>query len=209
MTTNIELINLNLNVDCKSLPENFEFKILNMSHLTDIHDLLNNNYIKNPNCGVRTIFTKDYLYWYLKLVPAGFIIGLTFKQKLVGMICSQFFDVIIHQTSLKVPYISLLCVHAKIRNLGLASCLINKISHIILKTGMPYTLFTTIEYDSEYATFTSKLESTSTSKSKSTSTSKSESKTESKSESKSESESDITRLLCEVELCVVPLNCAK
>ena len=169
----------------KSLPSGFELKVLSLHYLTDIHGLLNNNYIEDFDCDIKIVFSKDFLYWYLKYIPPGFIIGLIYKKKLVGMICSQFIDMIIHDTKLKMPYINLLCIHNKLRQLGLASYLIDKMKKSILQMDIHSALFTQIEYDHD------------------------DSESVSKSVSVPKPKSDKINLFCETQLYAIPINYQK
>lgn len=125
-----------------NLPDGFSLKTLNVCHLGKIYHFLNTNYIKNEAEEFKTIFHKDYLYWYLKYVPPGFIIGLLNKNRLVGFVTVTFIDMIIYDTKVKIPYINLLCVHLKLRKLGLANILLNKIKHMLSEINLPYAFYT-------------------------------------------------------------------
>lgn len=131
-----------LSIECQPiLPDGFTLKTLNLTQLDEICDFLNHNYTENSECGLRAIFCRDYIYWYLKYIPPGFIIGLIHKRKLVGLITAMFTDMIIYGTKLKVPYINFLCVHSKLRNLGLATILIDQMKLSISKMGLMYALY--------------------------------------------------------------------
>lgn len=130
-----------------ALPDGFVLKNLNLSQLDEICNFLNHNWIENLECNLQTIFSRDYLYWYLKYVPPGFIIGLVHKRKLVGLVTAIFIDMIIYGTKLHVPHINYLCVHSKLRNLGLATSLITRIRQAIVRDGFKYALYVTNIYD--------------------------------------------------------------
>lgn len=124
------------------LPSGFEFKTLNLNYLNEIHSLLSNHYVEDTNHIVRLVYPKDFLYWYLKYIPDGFIVGLIYKNKLVGLITAIFLDMIIYGNELKVPYVNLLCIQKKIRDLGFAPMLIDEIKLRICDLGINYALFT-------------------------------------------------------------------
>jgi len=103
-------------------------KILNLSHLDEIHALLNNHYIDHSEGIYRIVYPKDYLYWYLKM--SNHMIGLvTEKNNLVGFIVSIPINIIENDVTKKINYINLLCVHKSLRLHGLASVLINKMKN--------------------------------------------------------------------------------
>ena len=123
------------------LPEGFVLKTLNLTQLDEICNFLNSNYTEQSECGIRTIFGKDYIYWYLKHILPGFIIGLTHKCKLVGFVTVLIMDIMINGTISKIPYINFLCVHYKLRKLGLAHILINHVKLTVYNSGYHYGLY--------------------------------------------------------------------
>lgn len=124
------------------LPKDFQLKTLNQSYLEEVHSLLKEHYIEDAKHIVRLIYSKDFLYWYLKLVPPGLMIGLVYKNKLVGLITAIFLDMIIYGNKLKIPYVNLLCIQKKIRKLGLAIFLIDEIKKRIHQKEINCALFT-------------------------------------------------------------------
>lgn len=134
----------------KSLPNGFQFKTLGLSYLEEIFGLLNNHYIEDSQHIIKLVYSKDFLYWYLKHVPPGFIIGLIFKKKIVGMIAALFIDMIVCGKKIKVPYINFLCVQSKIRNLGFGLFLIDEIKERLSKIGITYALFTGLKPITKY-----------------------------------------------------------
>ena len=103
-------------------------KILNLTYLDEIHALLNNHYLEHPDGIYRVVYSRDYLYWYLKMAPDGWIIGLVSdKNKLIGFIAAIQLDIMDNDISKKIAYVSLLCVHRAVRSHGMASILINEI----------------------------------------------------------------------------------
>lgn len=139
----IKIINSGLiQKQSENLPNGFKFKTLGLNHLDEIFSLLNNHYIEDDQHIIRITYSKDFLYWYLKYVPAGFIVGLLYNNKLVGMITAIFMDMIVYEKEIKVPYINFLCLQSKIRKLGLGLFLIEEIKSRLTKIKITYALFT-------------------------------------------------------------------
>ena len=127
------------------LPDGFKFKTLGTAYLDEIHGLISNHYVEDKQHLIRLVYSKDFLYWYLKYIPAGFVVGLVYKNKLVGMVAATFLDMIIYNIKMKVPYINFLCVQSKIRNLGLAPLLMDEIKARLCQINMSYALFTSMK----------------------------------------------------------------
>ncbi|XWV24496.1 mg747 protein [Tupanvirus deep ocean] len=140
--TEIKIIKADISQKNINLPNGFAFKTLGISNLDDIYGLLNNHYIEDEQHIIRLSYSKDYLYWYLKYIPSGFIIGLTYKNKLVGMVTASFIDMIIYGKEIKVPYINLLCIQSKIRKLGLTPLLLDELKSRLCNIKITYALFT-------------------------------------------------------------------
>lgn len=145
-TTNegIKIIRTDNLIKTDKLPDGFEFKTLGTDYLDEIYNLLINHYLEDENHITRLTYSRDFLYWYLKYIPSGFIIGLIYNKKLVGMITATFLDMIIYGKEIKVPYINLLCVQSKIRKLGFGLFLINEIKSKLYKINISYAIFTGI-----------------------------------------------------------------
>lgn len=126
----------------KVLPEGFKFKTLGTNYLEEICALLTNHYTENDEHKTRLTYSRDFIYWYLKYIPEEFIVGLTYKNKLIGMITAMFIDMIIYEKKIKIPYINFLCVQTKLRNLGFGLFLINEIKKRLSKINIIYSLFT-------------------------------------------------------------------
>lgn len=141
-TKEIKIISENITEKKGEIPDGFKFKTLNLSYLDEIHKFLLNHYIEDDQHLVRLVYSKDFLYWYLRYIPPGFIVGLCYKNKLVGLITASFFDMIVYEKKIKVPYINLFCLQKQVRNLGLAICLIDEIKNRILKMNLNYAIFT-------------------------------------------------------------------
>ncbi len=135
-----------------NLPIDFSIKVLNTSHLEEIYNLINNHYADDNHKIYRQTFSKDYIYWYLKYIPAGFVIGLLYKEKLVGMIATMFIDMIIFNQKLKVPYGGLLCIQKKLRGYGLSKLLITEIGRKLSKINLNYVFFSSqIKFDKSFS----------------------------------------------------------
>lgn len=129
----------------QTLPKNFEIKTLGLKYVNEIHKLLVNHYVEDQDHIIRLSYSKDFIYWYLKYVPPEYIIGLTYKNKLVGMVTVMFMDMIIYDKKNKIPYIDLLCIQKKIRKLGLARYLINEAKKRIMCLNISYGISTSSE----------------------------------------------------------------
>jgi hypothetical protein len=141
--TEIKIIDKNiLKKKKENLPDGFRFKTLGLNYLEEIYGLLNNHYIEDEQHIIRLTHSKDFIYWYLKYIPAGFIVGLTFKNKLVGLVTATFIDMVVYEKEIKVPYINFLCIQSKIRKLGLAPFLMDEIKERLCKINMTYAIFT-------------------------------------------------------------------
>lgn len=110
-----------------TLPAGFTFKTLSIKHLNEINDLLSLNYIENFNGLTRLIYSKDLLYWYFKDISPGLIIGLMLGSRLVGMISAKIEKMILINEYADVAIINFLCVHKKLRSVGLCKLLIIEI----------------------------------------------------------------------------------
>ncbi|XWV25728.1 N-myristoyltransferase [Tupanvirus soda lake] len=140
--TEIKIIKSDIPKKNVELPNGFAFKTLGTNNLEDIYGLLNNHYIEDDQHIVRLAYSKDFLYWYLKYIPHGFVVGLIYKNKLVGVVTACFVDMIIYGKEIKVPYINLLCIQTKIRKLGLTPLLIEELKSRLCNIKMTYALFT-------------------------------------------------------------------
>ena len=124
------------------MPNECRFKTLSPKHLDEIYGLISNHYVTDEQNIIRLTYSKDFLYWYLKYIPPGFVVGLVLKRKLVGVIMALFIDMVIYGKELRIPYVNFLCLQSKIRKLGLAPLMINEMKSRLLKNKMAYALFT-------------------------------------------------------------------
>lgn len=134
----------------QQLPDGLTFTTLNLSYLSEIHLLLSHHY-GHINDNLRIVYSRDYLYWYLKYIPHGFIVGLIYQKKLIGVATATFIDMTIYNTNLKLPYINLLCV--QLQNDKLKSLLLDEIHARIDKLGFKSTLYVD-DYKTDISTTT-------------------------------------------------------
>jgi len=132
------------NKNSQTLPIEFSIKLLDRSDTREIHSFLNDNYVEDTQCGLKTFLELDYVYWYLKRVNKGMALGLLYKKKLIGMIMSQENEVRIGREIRRVFCVGYFCVHKKLRNMSLGKELQRKMSDMIvissLKDGIPPTV---------------------------------------------------------------------
>lgn len=133
-----QLDNVNIN-----LPDGFQFRILGSHHLQEIHSLIKNHYCTDSQNIYRIYYHKDFIYWYLKYIPPGFVVGLTYNNKLVGLITSTFVDMIVYDKKIKVPFINLFCVQNRIRKMGLGISLMDEMKKRLCDIKLTYALFST------------------------------------------------------------------
>lgn len=137
-----EIIDKKLSVVSTMLPDGLEFKTLGTRHLDEIHKLISNHYVENNI--VRLIYSRDFLYWYLSYIPTGFVIGLVLGKKLVGVVTAMFIQMTAYGNIIdNMPYINFLCVHSKIRQLGLGNLLLDEMSNRLVKNNIKCALFCT------------------------------------------------------------------
>ena len=100
----------------------------------NVIDFLNNNY-QSKESRISQKKKKKFLRWLL-LIPNytnKLHIGIKYKDKFVGTIFGSIFDINIYQKKTKATEINLLCINKKLRNLNLASILINESARVTFK----------------------------------------------------------------------------
>lgn len=123
------------------LPEYLDFTMLNVSHLSEIYYLINHHYQEDNDHLTRTVYSKDYLYWYLR--NAKIILGLTCNKKLIGLVTATIITIKINDRTFELPKIDLLCLQKKVRKCGLMSMLINELNNQIILDGYYNAVFCT------------------------------------------------------------------
>lgn len=126
----------NYNIHTIELPYKFSFKTLHTAYLDEIYNLLTNHYIEDLHNITRTMYSRDYLYWYIKNIPIGLVVGLIYKNKLVGLITAKPIEIIVDDNIMKTAIINFLCVQTKIRKKGLAKFLVQEIQNRLNKMGI-------------------------------------------------------------------------
>lgn len=124
------------------LPLDFNFKTLGTNHLDEIFNLLNNHYIEDDQHIVRLIYSRDFIYWYIKNITSGLILGLLYKKNLVGIITSMLTEIMVNDEKIKIAYIDFLCVQTNIRGIGLGTCLYEEINLRLRNMGIMRIYFT-------------------------------------------------------------------
>jgi glycylpeptide N-tetradecanoyltransferase len=88
-----------------------KFKILNISHIDQIYQLLNCNYFDTSD-SIKILFPKKYLKWYLQ---NSLIIGMVYNHKLIGITSIKKIPMIIENQIIPVNFMGLTCINRKIR----------------------------------------------------------------------------------------------
>lgn len=132
------------------LPDGFYFKTLDISYYKEIWSLICNHYHEDSQHLSRFTYSKDFIYWYLKNIPDGFILGLIYNSKLVGIIAATFIDMIIDNNKMTLPYINLLCLQSKIRNYGLESDLLFEIKRRLSTINLNTVFSATVKFNQSF-----------------------------------------------------------
>lgn len=123
-----------------NLEPSIKFKTLNISHLNEIHNLINDNYRKDPDNIIKTMFSKNFLLWYFKYVPKGLNMGLVYKNILVGVVTVIIVDIMIHTQKKKTAYINFLCINSKLKDTELDNYLVDEIKKRLISLGINHDL---------------------------------------------------------------------
>lgn len=128
----------------ESLPDGFNFKNLSKKYYEDIFELIKNHYLEDEQEIVSLFYSKEYIYWYLSMVPDKFCIGLIYKTKIVGIITAILMNTKINDKNINLPYVNLFCLQKKIRKLGFGVIMMNEIKNRLSSIGLDYCFFTTM-----------------------------------------------------------------
>lgn len=123
------------------LPEGFSIKELDTHYLDEIYQLLTYHNLEDEHNIIRFTYSRSFLLWYLKNISDGLLLGLIYQKKLVGTISAIIIEMILDNSILKVPYVNLLCIQKKIRNLGLAAKLIEEMKIRLNRMGYQQGIF--------------------------------------------------------------------
>lgn len=83
---------------------------------------LNNHYFDG-----NILYDKHYYFWLLSNIPKNLAVGLSLNNKLIGTIFAIPMDFMLKNNHLKIANIRFLCIHKKLRNLGLSKILIKEL----------------------------------------------------------------------------------
>lgn len=118
------------------LPDDFKFRTLDLKYIDEIHKLLLTNYVEDDDNIIMLTYTKQFLHWCLKKSPKNLIIGLTYRNNLIGLITATITKTIILGKMVNIPTINFLCVQKSLRNIGLAGYLIEEIRLRLVKMNI-------------------------------------------------------------------------
>ena len=121
-----------------NIPSFLKIKTLNIKYLDQIHNLLNHHYKEDKYQTIRHIYSKDYLYWHLKMVYKNLFIGLVYQKKLVGMVSVIVHDYNINSKNTKMAIIEFLCVQKNI--IGTEKYLLDEVKNRINQMGIKYII---------------------------------------------------------------------
>lgn len=100
-------------------------KNLNIKDIDLIHQFLSYNYLIDNDQGITQIYSKDYIYWYLKNVPSELMIGLFYNNKIIGCCFGKNIQLIINNETKKYIQIRFLCISTKLKNIGYEKMLLD------------------------------------------------------------------------------------
>ena len=145
----------------------FQLKTLSISHLDQIYQLINENYITDEMNILRYSYGKDFMKWYLRIAHPELIIGLTCNERLVGMVIGSLIKINSYKSLIvkqpnesvcsinssfeKIPYINFLCVHHKLRSHGLSKMLVKELELRLDKIGIRSFVFQTPTRSTEFS----------------------------------------------------------
>ena len=106
----------------------------------DVYKLLKHHYSEDNTSKIHPYYSREYIDHILSI---GFGLGISAKDKLVGFIYCSIDKLNINHTVHKVGNINYLCVHTKLRTLGLAELLIKGITFMAQQSDIKIGMFTT------------------------------------------------------------------
>lgn len=132
-----------------SLPDGFMWDTLDLevpSILTELYNLLRDNYVEDDDCLFRFDYPSDFLIWALK--PPGWKlewhcgVRVAKNKKLVGFISGIPATLNVHSQTIKIVEINFLCVHKKLRSKRMAPVLIREITRRVNLHGIFQAVYT-------------------------------------------------------------------
>eukprot|EP01056_Protomagalhaensia_sp_Gyna25_P001473 Protomagalhaensia_sp_Gyna_25__1472@NODE_174_length_4646_cov_70_358585_g136_i0_p2_GENE_NODE_174_length_4646_cov_70_358585_g136_i0NODE_174_length_4646_cov_70_358585_g136_i0_p2_ORF_typecomplete_len419_score78_06NMT/PF01233_19/1_1e65NMT/PF01233_19/8_5NMT_C/PF02799_15/2_5e57Acetyltransf_9/PF13527_7/3_3e09Acetyltransf_9/PF13527_7/7_3e03Acetyltransf_10/PF13673_7/0_013Acetyltransf_1/PF00583_25/0_15Acetyltransf_7/PF13508_7/0_38Acetyltransf_7/PF13508_7/4_4e03_NODE_174_length_4646_cov_70_358585_g136_i03196 len=130
-----------------TLPPPFEWKVTdikNPTELTEVADLLSENYVEDDDACFRFDYSAECLHW--ALTPPGYQkgwhLGVVANNKMVAFISAIPAEISVHGKVLKAAEVNFLCVHKKLRHKRLAPVLIKEITRRINLTDVWQAIYT-------------------------------------------------------------------
>eukprot|EP00030_Apusomonadida_sp_AF-17_P002017 a2288_552.p2 GENE.a2288_552~~a2288_552.p2 ORF type:complete len:432 (-),score=185.28 a2288_552:57-1322(-) len=145
----IERVYENIKQDPYSLPEGYEWSdivIDEPAQLTEVYDLLHENYVEDDDAMFRFDYSREFLVWALK--PPGWLVTwhagvrVSKSKKLVGFITAIPAEIVMRGTPVRQVEINFLCVHKKLRHKRLAPVLIKEITRRVHLQGIFQAVYT-------------------------------------------------------------------
>ncbi|XP_037702571.1 glycylpeptide N-tetradecanoyltransferase 2 isoform X2 [Choloepus didactylus] len=132
-----------------SLPQGFMWDTLDLGVaevLTELHTLLNENYVEDDDNLFRFDYSPAFLLWALR--PPGWLpqwhcgVRVSSNKKLVGFISAIPASIRVYDSVKKMVEINFLCVHKKLRSKRVAPVLIREITRRVNLEGLFQAVYT-------------------------------------------------------------------
>ena len=132
-----------------NMPKGFEWSEIDISdpdQLTEIYDLLYQNYVEDDECMFRFDYSRDFLNW--ALTPPGYLkqfhlgVRSSKSNRLMALITGVPAKVRVYEEEKDMVEVNFLCVHKKLRSKRLAPVLIKEITRRVNHTGVFQAVYT-------------------------------------------------------------------
>ncbi|KAJ1788683.1 glycylpeptide N-tetradecanoyltransferase [Coemansia sp. RSA 2399] len=116
------------------------------AQLQELHGLLLNNYVEDPDASFRFNYPLELLRWVM--LPPGFNkswhVGVRSSEsgELIGFISGVPFDIMVRDRTMPMAEINLLCLHKKLRSQRLAPLLIKEVTRRVHLVGIFQAIYT-------------------------------------------------------------------
>ncbi|KAJ2550016.1 glycylpeptide N-tetradecanoyltransferase [Coemansia sp. RSA 1933] len=116
------------------------------AQLQELHGLLLNNYVEDPDATFRFNYPLELLRWVM--LPPGFNkswhVGVRDSESndLIGFISGVPFDIMVRDRTMPMAEINLLCLHKKLRSQRLAPLLIKEVTRRVHLVGIFQAIYT-------------------------------------------------------------------
>ncbi|KAJ1667080.1 glycylpeptide N-tetradecanoyltransferase [Coemansia sp. RSA 1813] len=116
------------------------------TQLQELHELLLNNYVEDPDATFRFNYPLELLRWVM--LPPGFNkswhVGVRSSEsgELIGFISGVPFDIMVRDRTMSMAEINLLCLHKKLRSQRLAPLLIKEVTRRVHLVGIFQAIYT-------------------------------------------------------------------